>query len=199
MLKGKKYNNLKNKGFNKFFKRHDDNIDYCETNNHIIKQSLTFDIIKEKILGTYILCFKNIIIIHLEENEYKDFVYLYKNSNKYSFDIYSTVNYNSNIIYHIFCTNKYIDVDINYSNFLNGNECEYKYKCLTKYYGPCLVINRRFSMNEMFDKINSKYIFVKLIGKNQNINQLIKNFIKKMITLINTYYIENLPLNYLNI
>ena len=61
-----------------------------------------------------------------------------------------------------------MDVDINYSNFLNGNECEYKYKCLTKYYGPCLIINRRFSMNEMFDKINSKYIFVKLIGKNKN-------------------------------
>ena len=101
-------------------------------------------------------------------------------------------------MYHIFCTNKYL-YEINYSNFLNGNDCEYKYRCLTKCYGPCLIINRRFSMIECFDKYNSKYQFVKTIGKNNDIKLYIKNFIKRAITLINFHYIEYLPVNYLNI
>ena len=93
MLRIKKYNSKKKKSFNKFFKRHYDydDINYCELNNIIIKKGENFNIIKEYLLETYILCFKNIIIIHLEENQYKDFIYLYKNSSEYSFEIYRKI------------------------------------------------------------------------------------------------------------
>ena len=199
MLRNKKYNKKKKQGLNDFFKKEYDSEDviYSELNNVIIKENINFNIIKEELLGTYILAFKNIIILHLDELEYNDFVYLYKNSNEYLFDVYTTINYKDNIIYHIFCINKNVD-KINYKSFIEGNECSYKYDCLIKLYGPHLVINKRFNIIESSDKINLKYIFVKTIGKG-TIDINIKNLIKSIINLINTYYLEYLPIHYLNI
>jgi hypothetical protein len=93
MLRLKEYRKKKKKGMNEFFKRqyNSEDIIYCEVNNFIIKENVNFDIIKEELLGTYIMAFKNIIIIHLEQNEYDDFVYLYKTSNEYIFDIYTSI------------------------------------------------------------------------------------------------------------
>ena len=199
MLKSKIYNHKKKQGLNSFFKRqcNSEDVIYCEINNRIIKESVNFNIIKEELLKTYIMVFKDIIIIHLDQNEYNDFVYLYKNSDEYLFDIYTTINYKNTIIYHIFCINKYLN-DINYSAFIEGNECSYKYECLTKLYGPNLVINKRFNLTESIDKANIKYTFFKSIGKGI-VNYKIKNLIKALIQLINTYYLEYLPINYLNI
>jgi hypothetical protein len=200
MLRSKIYNLKKKKGMNEFFKRqyNTEDIVYCETNNVIIKESINFNIIKEELLQTYIMVFKNIIIIHLEEDEYKDFIYLYKNSNEYSFDIYTTINYKNVIIYHIFCINKYLDQIKDYRLFIEGNECSYKHNCLIKMYGPNLVINKRFNLTEPIDKMNIKYTFLKSIGKG-TVNYEIKNLIKSLVKLINTYYLEYLPINYLNI
>lgn len=199
MLRLKEYNRKKKRGLNEFFKREYDTEDiiYCQVHNTIIKENVNFNIIKEELLGTYIMAFKNIIIIHLDQNEYDDFVYLYKTSNQYIFDIYTSINYHNVIIYHIFCINKYVD-EINYSAFVEGNECSYKYKCLNKMYGPNLVINKRFNLTEPVDKMNIKYKFLKSIGKG-TVNYNIKNLIKSLIQLINTYYLEYLPINYLNI
>jgi hypothetical protein len=199
MLRLKEYNRKKKKGMNEFFKREYDveDIFYCEIHNKVIKENIDFNIIKEELLGTYIMSFKNIIIIHLDQNEYNDFMYLYKTSNEYIFDIYTSINYRNVLIYHIFCINKYVD-EINYSAFVEGNECSYKYKCLNKMYGPNLVINKRFNLTEPIDKMNIKYKFLKTIGKG-TINYKIKNLIKSLVQLINTYYLEYLPINYLNI
>jgi len=199
MLRLKEYNRKKKKGLNDFFKKehNTEDINYCKVDNIIIKENINFNIIKEEILGTYIMAFKNIIIIHLNQNEYNDFIYLYKTSNEYIFDIYTSINYNNVIIYHIFCINKYVD-EINYSAFIEGNECSYKYNCLTKMYGPNLVINKRFNLIESIDKINIKYTFFKSIGKG-TVNYKIKNLIESLVQLINTYYLEYLPINYLNI
>jgi hypothetical protein len=65
-------------------------------------------------------------------------------------------------------------------------------------YGPNLVINKRFNLTEPIDKMNIKYKFLKTIGKG-TINYKIKNLIKSLVQLINTYYLEYLPINYLNI
>jgi hydrogenase maturation factor len=199
MLRLKEYNKKKKRGLNEFFKMQYDSEDigYCQVKNNIIKKGVNFNIIKEKLLGTYIMTFKNIIIIHLEEDEYKDFIYLYKNSKEYSFDIYTTINYKNVVIYHIFCINKYVD-EINYSAFIECNECSYKYNCLNKMYGANLVINKRFNLIEPIDKMNIKYKFLKTIGKG-TVNVNIKNLIKTLVQLINTYYLEYLPINYLNI
>lgn len=199
MLRIKIYNKKKKDGFNKFFGTKHNPIDviYFKINYIIIKENIDFSIIKDELLGTYIMAFKNIIIIHLDENEYNDFVYLYKNSNEYLFDIYCTINYKNETIYHIFCINKYLD-QINYNSFIEGNECSYKYDCLTKLYGPNLIINKRFNLTETIDKIKSKYIFVKTIGKGI-VNYNIKSLIKSVIHLTNTHYLEYLPVNYLNI
>lgn len=198
MLRSKKYNTLKKKGLNEFFKKKYDSIDvfYCETNNTIIKENVNFNIIKEELLETYIMTFKNIIIIHLEEKTYKDFFYLYKNSEEYLFDIYTSLNYKGTIIYHIFCINKHLDQINDFRSFIEGNECLYKYKCLIKLYGPHLVINKRYNFIESSDKI--KYTFLKSIGKG-TVDINIKNLIKSIIYLINIYYLEYLPINYLNI
>lgn len=199
MLRLKEYNKKKKTGLNDFFRREHTpgDIFYCETHNKVIKENIDFNIIKEELLGTYIMSFKNIIIIHLDQNEYNDFMYLYKTSNEYIFDIYTSINYRNVLIYHIFCINKYVD-EINYSAFVEGNECSYKYNCLNKLYGPNLVINKRFNLTEPFDKMNIKYTFLKTIGKG-TINYKIKNLIKSLVQLINTYYLEYLPINYLNI
>ena len=195
MIRNKTYNLKKNKGFNLFFKNQYDykDIKFCNVKNIIINKHPNFNIIKDEILYTYVISFKDIIVIHLEEKEYQDFIYLYKNSDKYSFDVYSTINYENIIIYHIFCTSKFLDK--NQCNFLDGNECEYKYRCLDECYGSCLVINR----NVMIDEFSSKYVFVKHIGLGTNTNQFIKSLIQQVISLINTYYIKYLPINYLNI
>lgn len=200
LLKGNIYNKLKKRGLNDFFKKSHSASDlrFCELKNKNIKKSFDFDLIKEDLLKTYILAFKNVIIIHLEENEYRDFLYLYKNSELYTFDIYSTINYKNVVIYHIFCTNKYLDEKKDYHDFLNGNECEYKYQCLTKIYGPCLIVNRRYNLLEFQEKLNSKYLFVKTIGKGV-FNPKIKFLLNQMIIIINKYYINYLPVNYLNV
>jgi len=200
MLKVNKYNKLKKRGLNDFFKKNHSVSDlrFCELKNENIKESFDFDLIKEDLLKTYILSFKNVIIIHLEQNEYRDFLYLYKNSELYTFDIYTTVNYKDITIYHIFCTNKYLNEKNDYIEFLDGNECEYKYQCLTKIYGPCLVVNRRYNLLEYQEKLNAKYIFNKTIGKGI-FNPKIKSLLNQMIIIINKYYINYLPVNYLNV
>lgn len=200
MLRINKYNNKKKIGLNSFFKKEYDCKDVinCEIKNMRIRECFNFNIIKDDILETYVMAFKNIVIIHLEENQYKDFIYLYDNSREYCFDVYSTINYKDKMIYHVFCISKYLDEMNNYDAFVECNDCEYKYNCLTKLYGPNLVINKRFDARDTIGKIKSNYIYFKTIGKSNHDNN-IKNLIVSIIHVINTYYLEYLPINYLNI
>ena len=96
-------------------------------------------------------------------------------------------------MYHIFCTSNNLKDLYNqtYFSFLNTNDSNYKYNCLTRLYGPCLIINKRFS-----DKnINSKYEFIKSIGTGC-VNVIIKTQIATFIKIINNY-IDFLPCHYL--
>ena len=131
MLRNKKYNKKKKQGLNDFFKKEYDSEDviYSELNNVIIKENINFNIIKEELLGTYILAFKNIIILHLDELEYNDFVYLYKNSNEYLFDVYTTINYKDKITLGIvYCYLKKMNIDfyIDKIDVINKTEPETK-------------------------------------------------------------------------
>lgn len=189
MLRIKTYNSKKKIGINQCFKM---KIDPLYFNNFyikrlIIKDTPLFMIIKNIDINLYFWCFKDLIIIHLDEKFIDDFEYLYKNSDQFSFDIYMNM-YNGKKIFHIYCISRYLH-QFNYTNTNNSN---YQYNCLTRLYGPNLIINKRFdSLNE-----SSKYIFVKTIGCAE-INKIIKNQISSSISIINNYYMNFLPPHYL--
>lgn len=195
MLRTKIYNYKKTIGINKYFKM---KINPSFFNNlyvksMIIKDCKLFMIIKNIDIGLYFWSFKNLILIHLDEQFINDFEYLYKKSDKYIFDIYSNI-YNGKKIYHIYCISRYLDelCTPNYINFLDTNDSEYSYNCLTRLYGPCLIINKRF---DIFND-TLKYSFYKTIGC-AKINIIIKNQIISSINIINNYYMKNLPPHYL--
>jgi hypothetical protein len=194
MLRLNTFNCKKQKGMNKYLKL---KVSPIYFNNIIfdyilIKEHAVYNIIKDVALGIYVCCFNNIIIIHLDEKYFKDFKYLYNNSKKYTFDIYTNI-YNGNKMYHIFCTSNNLKDLYNqtYFSFLNTNDSNYKYNCLTILYGSCLIINKRFS-----DKnTDSKYEFIKSIGSGC-VNVIIKTQIATIIKIINNY-IDFLPCHYL--
>jgi hypothetical protein len=207
MLRSKKYNLYKHKGLNYLF-------DICTTeyndciliedymNDIIIKKNDNYELIKETILEPYILKLNNILLIHIRDDFIKDFEFLYKKSNKYTFDIYETsyqdLKEDTYIkIYHVFCVSKKLTKDINYESFLRANDSDKKYVCLSLFYGPNLIVNRRFDVTSEQDKFQAKYKFVKSIGKGI-VDNSIRSFIKIMINLVNSYQ-DMLPPHYLKI
>jgi hypothetical protein len=183
MLRLKVFNIKKKKGLNYFFKHQFTYL--ASMHNIIIKESQNYIITKETILGFYIMHFKNIIIIHLNQELLNEFVYLYKNSN-YVFDIYKS-SYN---LYHIFCISRIIDEKFNYNDFLYTNDCDLKWKTLTNLYGPCIIINKYFTNTEIL-----AYIYIKTIGKGI-INSKLKSNITTLINIANNY-MRFLPNHYL--
>jgi len=171
--------------------------------NTIIKENDKYCLIKEIKLGVYFLVLKDILLIHIKGDLIKDFEFLYNKSNKYVFDIYET-SYpdlkGTSIIkmYHVFCVSrKKMIKDVNYNAFLNANDSDSKYAYLTRLYGPCLIVNRRFDIRFACDKYNATYKYVKTIG-NGDIDSSVRYFIKKMIDMSNEYQ-RVLPVNYLKI
>ena len=215
MLRIHKYNDVKkSNGINyllKFYKNNSTtvaiNIDFTfinkkevYINNLYIKRHEDYDIIKEQILECYIMNLKDIIIIHLTQEFIKDFEFLYKNSKEYTFDMYQTQEPDfatDDIIvsYHIFCTSKKLSDKLDYISFLNTNDSHTQYTCLTFFYGPCIVLNRRFNVLLPHEKFNAKYKYIKSIGKG-DINKDVKSIVNRAIEIANNYQ-QILPPHYL--
>lgn len=184
MLRLKVYNSKKKQGLNGPLR---------VTKNELVTDTKNFKIIKDQILGTYIMHFKNTLVIHLSEYMLYDFIYLYKHSTEYVFDIYET-NYltkDSPKTYHIFCISASF---LKKTNFLNGNDCIDKWKILNDLYGPCLIINRYFLDDPKF----TEFTYTCTIGKGV-VNYDIKSNIKTLINVINNHYLKYLPIHYLNV
>lgn len=197
MLRAKIYNIKNARGLNMYL-RYENHLDLF-VKNSIIKKNKNYTIIKENILHVYLVCFKNIIIIHLDEKQYIDFRYLYKKADDYSFTVYSTINYIGEKIYHVFCINMYKEwLTTVYTEWLNCNDCDYKYNILTKLYGSCIIINKRFNNVNNYQIEECKYRYVEIIG-NAVINDKIKDTINKLINIVNDYYIPYSPVNYINV
>lgn len=189
MLRNKKYNGKKkNNELNKYFNKISN--DFVKE-SILIKDNCCFSIIKDLCVDLYLWCFKNTILIHLNDVCLDDFEYLYKKS-QYKFDIYENL-YNGNKIYHIFCISQKLHElhGIDYRTFLKSNDSDYKYYELTKLYGSCLIINKRF--NIINDETN--YKFVKTIGDGV-VNNMLKNNVSSYINYINEY-MNILPPHYL--
>lgn len=213
MLRTRKYNIYKHIGLNYLFNCVDDTFDsnisrYSLNNteymsNMTIKDASDYEVIKEIISESYILKLNDILLIHLKDNVVKEFEFLYKKSKKYVFDIYETslpsLKHEDTYIktYHIFCVSKKLSNDINYMSFLHTNDSDKKYSCLSLFYGPCLIVNRRFDITSEQDKHKSQYKFIKTIGKG-DVDYSIRNFIKSMISMIGTYQ-KFLPPHYLKL
>lgn len=214
MLRSKKFNILKHIGLNSLF-------DFCTEDQSDSKLILnpqdiyedmliksnnvnehSYELIKEVSMEPYIFKLNDVLLIHIKDNLIDDFEFLYKKSQKYVFDIYETTLPNlkeeSNIkMYHVFCISKKLTTDINYMSFLSANDSDKKYYCLSLFYGPCLIVNRRFDITCEQDKYKSKYKYLKTIGKG-NIDNSIRDFIKFIINMTNEYQ-KMLPPHYLKI
>ncbi len=213
MLREKKFNALKHFGLNRLFdyciddKNNIFDIDYFVLNKEVYLNSFVvnegLNIIKDKSLETYFMILKDITIIHIQSEFIHDFEFLYRKSNEYVFDIYKTSSHDIKteeevIMYHIFCVSKKIqELDIDYMSFLKTNDCDKKYICLSVFYGPCIIMNKRFDILLENDKLNSKYTYVKTIGKG-SVDYSIRSYIKHMIHITN-HYQSSLPPHYLKI
>lgn len=205
MLKIKKFNVLKHKGLNSLFdfyigKNSNLNADNIHENIHITSNK-GYILIKENIVESYIFKLDDILLIHIKDNLINDFEFLYRKSETYVFDIYETShpNLNGNIhikMYHVFCVSKKL-YNINYATFLNTNDSDKEYFCLSLLYGPCLIVNRRFDITSVQDKYKCKYKYLKSIG-NGVVSDSIRNFIKSIIKMSNEYQ-DILPPHYLRI
>lgn len=217
MLRSKKYNACKHFGLNHLFdfcvdepiSQNNENSEDADRviidnymNNLIIKQNNNYELVKETILEPYILKLYDILLIHVTKDVIKEFEFLYKKSNKHVFDIYETSQPHMRDdkyikMYHIFCVSKKISNEINYMSFLKTNDSDKKYSCLSLFYGPCLIVNRRFDITSEHDRYNSKYKYVKSIGRGE-VDNSIRSFIKLMIKMSNEYQ-NMLPPHYLKI
>lgn len=213
MLRSKKYNTYKHVGLNHLFDfcvdepipQHTDDSDGILIDDYmrnlIINSNDHYDLVKETILEPYILKLHNILLIHLNYDVIREFEFLYKKSNKHVFDIYETshphMREDDTYIktYHIFCVSQKLSDDINYMSFLKTNDSDKKYSCLSLFYGPCLIVNRRFDITCEHDKYKSKYKYVKSIGRGK-VDESIRSFIKVMINMTNEYQ-KILPPHYL--
>jgi hypothetical protein len=210
MLRSKKFNVLKHIGLNSLF-------DFC-TEDHLelktqdiydditIKSNDTnghkYELIKEVVMEPYFFKLNDILLIHIKDNLIDEFEFLYKKSQKYVFDIYETSLPNlkdeSYIkMYHVFCISKKLLSNVNYISFLRANDSDKKYYCLSLFYGPCLIVNKRFDITCEQDKYESKYKFLKTIGKGK-IDNSIRSFVKFIINMTNEYQ-QMLPPHYLKI
>jgi hypothetical protein len=214
MLRNKKFNVLKHIGLNSLFIFcTEDQFDSKLTLNNqdiyediVIKSNnyngYNYELIKEISLEPYIFKLNDILLIHIKGNLIDDFEFLYKKSQKYVFDIYETTLPNlkeeSNIkMYHVFCISKKLTNNVKYMSFLRANDCDKKYYCLSLFYGPCLIVNKRFDITCEQDKYQSKYKYLKTIGKGK-IDNSIRTFIKFIIDMTNEYQ-KMLPPHYLKI
>lgn len=215
MLRSKKYNIYKHIGLNHLF-------DFCVDepisntsaddadcvliddyiNNTTIKSTNEYELVKETILEPYILKLPDILLIHVTKDVIKEFEFLYKKSNKHVFDIYETsqphMKDDTHIkMYHIFCVSKKLSNELNYMSFLKTNDSDKKYSCLSLFYGPCLIVNRRFDITCEHDKYKSKYKYIKTIGRG-DVDNTLRSFIKLIINMTNEYQ-KMLPPHYLKI
>jgi hypothetical protein len=171
-------------------------------NNVDIRVTSNYKLVKEVMLEPYILKLNDVLLIHIKENLLDDFEFLYKKSNDYVFDIYETSHPNLKddsyiTMYHVFCVSKKLQDIFNYMSFLRSNDSDKKYSCLSVFYGPCLLVNKRFDITSEVDKYNSKYKYLKTIGKGE-VNNYVRSFIKSMINMANKYQ-DMLPPHYLKI
>jgi len=210
MLRSRKYNILKHKYLNRLF-----DFDIGDSvsgilnfrssdfmKDIIIQSNENYKLIKEDFLDTYILSFNNMIVIHLKEEFIKDFEFLYKNSDEYLFEVYCSVlpDLKSDKFiktYHIFCVSKKLEDLSNYQSFINNNDIDYKYKCLSLFYSSCIIVNKRFDILSSIAKSNAKYKFIRNLG-NGNTNKILKDLVVLYINMINSYQ-EFLPPHYLKI
>lgn len=213
MLRSKKFNVFKRIGLNDLFDAcTEENFDFKSLSSMILKNDYVnnidirltsnYKLVKEVTLESYILKLNDILLIHIKDKLLGDFEFLYKKSNKYLFDIYETSHPNLKddsyiTMYHIFCVSKKLQHDFNYMSFLRSNDSDNKYSCLSVFYGPCLLVNKRFDITSEIDKYNSKYKYLKTIGKGQ-VNNSLRSFIKTMINMVNEYQ-GMLPPHYLKI
>lgn len=213
MLRSKKFNILKHIGLNSLF-------DFCtedhleskiEMNKDDIYDDITiksndtseynYELIKEVVMESYIFKLNDILLIHIKDNLINDFEFLYKKSQKYVFDIYETsipnLKEDSYVkMYHVFCISKKLLSNFNYMSFLRTNDSDRKYYCLSLFYGPCLIVNKRFDITSEQDN-DSKYKYLKTIGKGK-IDNSIRSFVKFIINMTNEYQ-RMLPPHYLKI
>lgn len=208
MLRIKKFNTFKNIGINNLFNHNIESNPISESkpesiNNIYIKSTKKYELIKEILLEPYILKLNDILLIHIKDDLINDFKFLYKDSNKYLFDIYETSYPNLNNeesyikMYHIFCISKTISSYKDYINFLKANDSDNKYYCLSLIYGPSIIVNNRFDICSEFDKYNCKYKFVKSLGKGK-VNISLRTFVKNIINIANNYQ-DILPPHYLKL
>jgi hypothetical protein len=213
MLRSKKFNIFKHMGLNELFDVcTEDNFNYNSiysmvlknnyVNNVDIRVTSNYKLVKEVMLEPYILKLNDVLLIHIKENLLDDFEFLYKKSNDYVFDIYETSHPNLKddsyiTMYHVFCVSKKLQDIFNYMSFLRSNDSDKKYSCLSVFYGPCLLVNKRFDITSEVDKYNSKYKYLKTIGKGE-VNNYVRSFIKSMINMANKYQ-DMLPPHYLKI
>lgn len=203
MLRSKKFNVLKHISINDLFDHQIENINVIKPIDNIeIKITKDYDLVKEITLEPYILKLKDILLIHIKDDLIKDFEFLYKKSRKYVFDIYETTHPDlkddSDIkMYHIFCVSKKIGLDTDYMGFLKANDSDKKYYCLSLLYGPSIIVNRRFDITSDASKYQSKYKFLKTIGKGY-VNITLRNFIKHVTNIANEYQ-KMLPPHYLKL
>ena len=213
MLREKKFNKLKHLGLNKLFDYSlDDKLNTYDINYDIESEYYTSDmlikdfqncrLVKEKTLEPYILQLGDIIVLHISQDFIKDFEFLYKKSTDYVFDIYKTSIPDLKtdepiIMYHIFCVSKTISLDIDFIEFLKANDCDKRYRYLSFFYGPCILVNKRFNIISDIDKYSAQYTFIKTIGRGV-VNIYLRNLIKHFINLSNRLQ-ETLPPHYLKI
>lgn len=185
-------------------------------NNIIISETVDYKIYKELNTSAYIMSFPKLIVIKLNESTLQDFIFLYSESKDYLFRVIRINN-----VAFVFCISKYrnnvigsglpTDVTIDWKsnpeivlkiklekiklmNWLISNECNTKYTILNLIYHSHLIINRNWieSGKRSEYKITNEYI-----GK-ANIDSNIERIVINCINIINKYYINVLPFNYLD-
>lgn len=159
---------------------------------------LEFQIIKEHFTQSYFLLFPKIIILHIHEKKYSEFIKKFINDNNYSWYVFKSQRF-----FHAICVS-HLKSEINGSwlKFYYHNFCDHSSLLLSSLFSSFLILNENTKdfNNRRNGDINSIYKnklqFIRKIGLGPEKYP----FIKSLIHFYNNYIkYTTLPINYLNI
>lgn len=191
MLRIKKYNRKKSSGLNylstTFYNPQKTDQEFLKkiskkyTCNKIIKDHSFYNIIKEEYLNIYLICLKNLFVLHLTKDLLDEFEFLYNKSDY----LFKVMYFHDK--YQVYCISKTLN-SFQQSTLYN-NECCTKNTLLYYIYGNNVIVNTKF---------NSIYYppcFVKNIGNGIQQDEL-ANQVSLTMKLIEN--MKHLPVHYFN-